>query len=71
MSYLDKDGLARFWADIKAYIANLLTGYVKTTDIENFFMVDENGGIMPAENPTVSTLFELDSNNDIEPKEVA
>lgn len=31
----------------------------------DFFEIDTDGGLMPAENPTVSLTFELDNNNDI------
>lgn len=71
MSYLDKDGLAHFWAAIKAYLTSVLANYVKTTDIENFFEIDSDGNLMPSENPTVSNQWELDSDGNIVPKEVS
>lgn len=36
---------------------------------ENYFDIDTDGGLMPTENPSVSEKWELDSNNDIQPKE--
>jgi hypothetical protein len=70
MSYLSKDGLAYLWLKIKAYIATCLADYVKTSDIEDFFDIDVDGGLEPTVNPTVSTKWVLDSNGDVEPKEV-
>lgn len=66
--YLDEIGLAHFWAKIKAY---LTTNYFPLSSYQDFFKLDENGGIEPTENPTISQLFEMDSNSDIMPKEVA
>jgi hypothetical protein len=70
MSYLNKDGLIYLWSKIKAYITTVLADYVKKTDIEDYFDIDVDGGLEPTLNPTVSTKWVLDSNGDIEPKEV-
>lgn len=40
-----------------------------TVSTNDFFDIDDNGALMPAENPTYSEDFELDSNGDIMPKE--
>jgi len=57
--YLDEVGLKYFWSKIKSKVA-------LKTDLENYFEIDENGGLMPAVSPTQSTLWELDSNGDLQ-----
>ena len=45
--------------------------WVKVTlDGENYFEIDETGGLMPATSPTYSSRWELDSNGDIMPRGV-
>ena len=45
--------------------------WVKVTlDGENYFEIDETGNLMPTISPTYSSMWELDENGDIEPREV-
>ena len=60
-------GTAKIKADVEQDLTKAVEEMKKT--IADFFDIDENGSIMPAENPHFSNQFELDNDGAIMPKE--
>lgn len=69
VAYTDGYSYRCIGTDILGEIPPTSINWVRIAMIANdFFDIDENGGIMPALNQTYSSDFELDSNSDIQPK---
>ena len=60
-------GTAKIKADVEQDLTKAVEEMKKT--IADFFDIDENGSLMPAENPHFSNQFELDNDGAIMPKE--
>lgn len=60
---------AKVWAEQGKHTANEIKKMMIDLQLDDFFEVDTNGGLMPSEYPTYSAQFQLDKKNNIQPKE--
>ena len=60
---------AKVWAEQGEHTANEIKKMMIDLQLDDFFEVDTDGGLMPSEYPTYSAQFQLDKKNNIQPKE--
>lgn len=60
---------AKVWEEQGKHTANEIKKMMIDLQLDDFFEVDTNGGLMPSEYPTYSAQFQLDKKNNIQPKE--